>query len=186
MKKCPKCGAEHNLNGRFCSRSCANSRDMSKRRGIPHSPETLEKCRAKANEYWSNEENREKFSKVMKEAVLRNPDSYSKNNVSGRAKMYEVLDSCGNSTKVKGKWELKVAEYLNEKGIRWTNNMIPFAYEWKGKFHLYFPDFFLIDKNEYVEVKGYKTDRDEAKWSQVSNLIVIEKEDLRRLDGKIS
>ena len=58
--------------------------------------------------------------------------------------------------------------------------------KWKGKFHLYFPDFFLIDKNEYVEVKGYKTDRDEAKWSQVSNLVVIEKEDLRRLDGKIS
>ena len=29
MKVCPKCGKEHELNGRFCSRSCANSRTWS-------------------------------------------------------------------------------------------------------------------------------------------------------------
>lgn len=42
MKKCPKCDTEHNKNGTYCSRSCANSRiwteDQKKQRG-----ETLKK-----------------------------------------------------------------------------------------------------------------------------------------------
>ena len=29
MKDCPKCGARHDNNGMFCSRSCANSRVFS-------------------------------------------------------------------------------------------------------------------------------------------------------------
>jgi predicted nucleic acid-binding Zn ribbon protein len=29
-KKCPKCGNEHNKRGEFCSRSCGNSRPLTK------------------------------------------------------------------------------------------------------------------------------------------------------------
>jgi hypothetical protein len=186
MKICPKCGKEHEQNGRFCSRSCANARDMTHRKGVKSPQEWIDKAKKGVNEYWSKEENRQKQSERMKRVVLENPDSYSKNNVSGRVKMYEVYSPVDGLTKVKGKWELQVANYLNENNISWTNKMLPFPYEWNGNWHLYFPDFFLNDRNEYIEVKGYKTDRDEAKWSQVHNLIVIEREDLCRLEGKIS
>jgi hypothetical protein len=33
-----------------------------------------------------------------------------------------------------------------------------------GKSHRYFPDFYLPETEEYIEIKGYKTERDEAKW----------------------
>ena len=185
MKICPKCNKEHNQSGKYCCRSCANSRDMSSRIGIKCPDEWVEKNKKGLKKYWSKEENRKKQSERMKKVVLKHPESYSKQNVSGRVKMYEVMSTKGK-TKVKGTWELKVAEYLNENGIEWTNEITPIPYMWENNWHLYFPDFYLISSGKFIEVKGYKTERDEAKWSQVSNLIIIEKKDLSQLEGKIS
>jgi hypothetical protein len=43
----------------------------------------------------------------------------------------------------------------------------------------YFPDFFLEDLNLYIEIKGYETDRDKAKWSQFpQRLRVIRKKEI--------
>jgi hypothetical protein len=36
----------------------------------------------------------------------------------------------------------------------------------EGKDSCYTPDFFLLEQNLYIEVKGYKVLRDEARWSQ--------------------
>lgn len=52
MKICPKCGAEHNLHGTFCSRTCSNSRVFSK-------------------------ESREKKSRAAKRYVAENKDLIS-------------------------------------------------------------------------------------------------------------
>lgn len=180
MKICPKCKKEHQNNGVFCCRSCANSRDMSSRIGTKSPKEWNEKNKKALKEYWSNEENRKKQSEIMKNVVLKNPDSYSKNNVSGRVKMYEI-DSPFGPTKVKGKWELKVASFLNDNSILWTNDIKPFSYQWKGKWHLYFPDFYLPEYKRYIEVKGYKTERDDAKWAVVDNILIIEKNELDNL-----
>jgi hypothetical protein len=49
----------------------------------------------------------------------------------------------------------------------------PQPYYWNGKWHLYFPDFFLPDHNAYIEVKGYQTDRDDAKWAHFKGTLVI-------------
>ena len=114
------------------------------------------------------EQKRKEHSERMKKAVQDNPNSYSKNNVSGRVKMYEVKSSTG-ATKVKGKWELFVAEWLNNNSIRWTNDIKPIPYKWKGKWHLYFPDFHLIDLGVILEIKGYETERDRAKWDAVDH-----------------
>jgi hypothetical protein len=46
MKTCPKCSLEHNLNGKFCSRSCANSRTFT--------TETKEKKRNSNLKFYSN------------------------------------------------------------------------------------------------------------------------------------
>lgn len=115
--------------------------------------------------YWESEENRKKQSIAMKKAVLDNPDSYSLKNISGRVKSYDFFDSYGNKTKLKGKWEVKVAEFLNEKNIEWTNIVSPTSYYWNDDWHLYFPDFYLKEYNLYLEVKGYERERDKCKWA---------------------
>ena len=123
--------------------------------------------------YWDknpwNAKNSEKHSIAMKKAVLNNPESYSKNNVSGRAKLYEIYDSIG-LTKVKGSWELKVAEFLNQNNIKWTNKIEPYKYFWNNDWHLYYPDFHLLDKDIILEIKGYEVERDQYKWQSVKDI----------------
>ncbi len=128
---------------------------------------------------WSMPNAREIFSQKIREAIKRNPDAYSANNVCGRTKLYDKLDSLGNKTKLNGKWELSVAEYLNKNKIRWINKIKPFNYIWENRSHLYFPDFYLIDLNIYIEVKGYERARDHAKWKSVKNLIILRKKEIK-------
>lgn len=65
-----------------------------------------------------------------------------------------------------GKWELRYAQYLDENNIRWERCKTSFPYEFEGKSRRYTPDFYLPDMDEYIEIKGYKTEKDEAKWNQ--------------------
>lgn len=61
-----------------------------------------------------------------------------------------------------------------------------FEYNWNGRLHKYLPDFYLIDTNEYVEIKGIETERDIAKWSQFpKKLKVLKRKDLRLLGLKV-
>jgi hypothetical protein len=51
------------------------------------------------------------------------------------------------------------------------------------------PDFYLIESDTYVEVKGYKTEKDEAKWNQFPKhrkLKILMKEDLISLGVDIN
>ena len=132
-------------------------------------------------EYWTPEKKRD-HSVRMKQIVAENPDSYSKENVSGRAKLYETVDSYGE-TKVKGSWELMVAEWLNRNGIKWTNRLQPFSYKWKDNTHVYFPDFYLEELDVYLEVKGYETARDRAKWDAVNRkFYILKRKEIDNLD----
>lgn len=65
-----------------------------------------------------------------------------------------------------GSWEVKYAMYLDKNGIEWRRPKETFPYSFEGKERKYTPDFFLIDSKEYIEIKGYKTPKDEAKWEQ--------------------
>lgn len=128
--------------------------------------------------YWTAEKRQEQSIR-MQQVVLENKDSYSKNNVSGRVKTYEIMSSAG-LTKVKGKWELAFAEWLNNSNIIWTNNISPYRYKWNNSWHLYFPDFYLEELGIIVEIKGFQTDRDLCKWASVTDkeFKVIRKNDL--------
>lgn len=133
-------------------------------------------------EMWT-EERRKQHSQLMKKIVERNPESYSNNNVCGRVKSIPIIDSYGNKTKCLGKWELLVAEYLNQHNIKWTNKISEhFEYEWNGSTHRYFPDFKLPEKNMYIEVKGYERERDRKKWNQFPYpLIIIKLDDIKKI-----
>lgn len=137
------------------------------------------KCSEATTKYFANPENRKKHSDIMLEAVKKHPDSYSASNVSGRVKSYEV----GEFT-VKGTWELEVANYLNANGIKWTNIIEPIPYDWNGKVHSYFPDFYLTDFDVYIEVKGYQRDRDLAKWKSLDNLIILKHKEIKEIKNR--
>lgn len=127
-----------------------------------------------------NDDRKRNHSIAMIEAVRNNPASYTAENVSGRTKLYEI-----NGTKVKGTWELLVAEELNSNGIKWTNIIKGFPYEWESKIRTYYPDFYLPEHDTYIEVKGYERDRDRAKWNNFpEKLKVITKEHIEQIKKK--
>ena len=82
-------------------------------------------------------------------------------------------------------YELEYAKYLDSEGIQWKQNDRFFEYVYEGRKHKYYPDFYLVKDDLYVEIKGFKTKKDEAKWGSVSNLKILFKKDLLELGIKI-
>lgn len=118
---------------------------------------------------------KERHRKAMQEAVRKHPESYTSSN-RGRTKQI-VYDGI----KFQGKWELEFYKWCRINCISVVRSNEWFEYEWNGK-RKYFPDFFLPEKNLYVEVKGYETERDRAKWSAFpKELIVIRKIDIEAI-----
>ena len=86
--------------------------------------------------------------------------------------------------KLHSSWELKYAKYLDENNISWRRPTESFPYQFDGVWRRYFPDFYLIDTDEYVEIKGWKRDSDDAKWSQFPsdrNLTIIMEKEMKEL-----
>lgn len=65
-----------------------------------------------------------------------------------------------------GKWELAYAQWLDKQNVKWVRNKQQFDYIFENKKRRYTPDFYLPETDEYVEIKGYETNKDRAKWSQ--------------------
>ena len=83
-----------------------------------------------------------------------------------------------------GQWELKYAQWLDLNGIKWIRPSIRFPYIFEGKIHYYTPDFYLIDSDKYIEIKGYKTIKDDAKWINFpkdKKLVILYKTQLKEL-----
>jgi len=84
--------------------------------------------------------------------------------------------------KFHGLWEVKFAMNLDDKNVEWRRPTEKFQYIFEGKTRNYTPDFWVPELESYVEIKGYTTLKDEAKWSQFPlKLIVLKGEDLIHL-----
>jgi hypothetical protein len=60
-----------------------------------------------------------------------------------------------------------------------------FEYEWNGT-RLYFPDFYLPAFDLYVEVKGFETDRDQAKWSAFPHKLgIVRKNEIKQIENDL-
>lgn len=146
------------------------------------SEETRQKISESSKKQVWDDERRKRHSTYMLNAVKKNPLSYSCEFVNGRAPRINY-----NGIILNGKWEQYVAEYLDSKHIKWERPLVPFEYFWKNSSHLYYPDFYLVDYDVYIEVKGYERERDLCKWKVVPNLIVLKKEEIKKiLDNKFS
>lgn len=149
-----------------------------------HSDETKKKLSKLATEhnslYWTDK-NRDKHSDVMLRVVKENPNSYNYNNVCRRVKRIEHNGEFFHSS-----WELEFSLFLDEQRIKWTRKTKPFDYIWNNKLHRYFPDFYLEAFDLYVEVKGYKVDKDDAKWNQFKGkLLIIRKEEFEKVKKRV-
>jgi len=101
---------------------------------------------------------------------------------SGRCKHIKYTKKDGIVVDLQGSWELKFVEFLDEHQIEWQRNRVGYKYTFQNKEHLYFPDFHLHQYDVYVEVKGYETDKDKAKWNQFPfKLLVVKKQEIQNL-----
>lgn len=124
------------------------------------------------NVVWSDER-RKKHSESMKKAVEKHPDSYTSSN-RGRTKQIFY-----DGIKFQGKWELDFYKYCKNNSVKIVKCNEWFEYEWNG-LRKYFPDFYLSELDLYIEIKGYETDRDRAKWNAFpKKLKVIKKEEIK-------
>ena len=105
------------------------------------------------------EETRKKMSASMKRVVLAKPESYSSSN-RGRTRQ-QIVDGI----KLQGQWEVDFYLWAKAAGLAPERPAAGFSYVWNG-LRTYFPDFYLPSLELYVEVKGYETERDRAKWLQ--------------------
>ena len=118
---------------------------------------------------------RQRFCVSMQRAVEKNPKSYGISN-RGRTRKIEK-----HGLAFQGKWELYFFEWCLAHGITIQRVTQSFDYEWNGR-RRYFPDFFLPTLDCYVEVKGYETDRDNAKWQAFPHkLLVIRREQIEQI-----
>lgn len=105
-------------------------------------------------------------------------------------KLYPVFSTYENiEILVQGTWEKKYAEWLNEKQIPWTKkHELRISYvDDNGIQRYYHPDFYLPETNEYIEIKGYYSDKCKRKIELVleqnpdKKLIVLMKAELKAL-----
>jgi len=105
----------------------------------------------------------DKKRRFHRECYMKHAGGYREG--SGRGRHCKYYSPIAGNVFLDSSYELKYAEYLDKHNIQWERNTKRFPYEYCGKTYNYTPDFFLIEENVFVEIKGYKTDRDVAKWS---------------------
>ena len=149
--------------------------------GLPKpviSEETREKYRVNNKKRVWTAEKREKHSEAMLQAVKDHPESYTSSN-RGRTKQFVV-----DGIKLLGKWEVDFYIWAKEAGLNPKRPIECFPYEWNGT-RSYFPDFYIESLDLYVEVKGYETERDRAKWLAFpKKLRIIKRVDIKEIREK--
>ena len=140
--------------------------------GAEMSVETKKKLSTLSRQIKWNDDQKAAHSSRMKKVVEKNPESYTSSN-RGRTKQIVY-----NGIKFQGSWELEFYKWCEKNSVECKRNEKGFPYEWNGK-RTYYPDFYLSEHDAFVEVKGYKTDRDDAKWKQFpEKLLVVDKKDI--------
>lgn len=104
--------------------------------------------------------------------------------VAGRCPKYDYHSPIAGKIKVDGSWELEFCKFADKLNLNWNRNKKRFWYiRPDGKKSTYQPDFYVEELKSYIEVKGYETKLDAAKWEQFpEKLIILRKEEIGKLD----
>lgn len=187
-KKCGKIMTEKWGNGIFCSRNCANSHIHSEE--TKHKISTsLKQSHPGGTHKQRNENLKQEYYKTPSICQICGAKlPYDKrNNMVCCKKCQNVLQSqlaikrcaeqgtnlCGKGLRgyykgyyCQSSWELAYVIYCLEHDIPIERNKERFGYVFDNKEHSYFPDFYLPETKEYVEVKGYYDAKTKAKELQ--------------------
>jgi hypothetical protein len=148
----------------------AKHSEIMKKAYVPHIMTDEEKIKNAArlkeiNKTMWTEEKRLEHGKIMQRVAQENPESYkSVGYTNTKREIY--IGKNGDEFLMRSSWEVAMAKLLDNENINWTNKVDGFLYEFENVKHNYFPDFHLIDYDIYIEVKGIKIEKDEAKWNQ--------------------
>lgn len=159
----------------------SNQFTKAKRLGIPIpevSKESIAKrlqTKLKNGTLKKTQEQKNNTSIAMKRAVEKYPESYTSAN-RGRTKQF-IIDGI----KLQGQWEVDFYIWAKKENLNPQRPAVGFKYCWNGE-RTYYPDFYIESFNLYVEVKGYETERDRAKWSQFpKKLCIIKEKEIREI-----
>ena len=102
---------------------------------------------------------------------------------------YKYFSKYAGCVNLMGKWELEYAKYLDDNNIIWRRPNERFYYEYHSVVNskigrYYTPDFYLVEEAVYIEIKGYQTEKDVAKWTwfpKEIKLKILRYEDLKNL-----
>lgn len=125
----------------------------------------------------------ENTKKVIKQAIINRYANGWQSTSCGRAKSYPYDSPIAGVITLTGTWEVAFAQALDKTGINWSKNKKRFDYiKPDGIEATYLPDFYIDEWQTYVEIKGYETDLDKAKWSYFTDpIIVIRKKEVFQL-----
>lgn len=127
-------------------------------------------------------EARNKMSISARLNVTKNPELYT-----GRYNRGYVRPKlCSNGFTVLGGWEEKFVEFCILNKIDVTQPNTGFSYIHNNHELTYHPDFYLPDIDIWIEIKGYKTEKDVSKWASLrgvhnKRLLVIDKKHIHEL-----
>jgi hypothetical protein len=120
-KKCPKCSKEHNKSGKFCSRSCANSKVFSE--------ESREKKRQASLRYWKNNPIDESKKLLLAELSPNSTNNY----------LIRLFEQTWEETSI---WSKRIRVILEQDGkcnrcgiTHWQGQRITLEYEHKDGNH---------------------------------------------------
>lgn len=104
----------------------------------------------------------------------------------GRCKKYDYFSPIAGNIKIDGTWEMIFCRYADFVRLTWKRNKERFPYlRPDGVWSSYQPDFYVEEWQSFVEIKGYETELDRAKWSQFPyNLTILRKQEIRELDER--
>lgn len=107
----------------------------------------------------------------------------------GKCKWYKYKKIDGTIIKCQGTWELAFAKWADQNGLNFDTHKgrIPYTDE-NGEERSYYPDFFVYDWNEYIDIKSdYYWELHKSKfdliWASNNNITitVLKKQDLANL-----
>lgn len=100
-----------------------------------------------------NKKHSNETKQLLSQKACENNNGYVK------TKYYPIFCPYINDfVKVQGTYELKYAEYLNENTIKWIRSKtinLKYKLHEEDYIHTYYPDFYLPDNSEYIEIKGW-------------------------------
>ncbi len=114
-------------------------------------PEARQRVSKARVEYFSNPENRQAVADAVSKAWKEG--KYDGASV-GRCKWFTLEHPNGTSIKVQGTWERAYAEYLIREEIRFVAHRGRIPYIIDGNERSYYPDFYLIDEDMYIDIKN--------------------------------